>query len=127
NEAAMLLEGCKRYRYPSMSRDTEDRYFDEMRRIAERLGARNVPGSRSEIDAYFADIQPELRFDWYSRDTLAVLEQMPLPVPVAGLSRRTFLGAGAVLPPDWVIHRMGRTRRPRLVDRSAAATVKMAA
>src|SRR5699024_7515140 len=71
--------------------------------------------------------QPELRFDWYSRDTLAVLEQMPLPVPVAGLSRRTFLGAGAVLPPDWVIHRMGRTRRQRLVDRSAAATVKMAA
>ncbi|WP_423821997.1 oxygenase MpaB family protein [Salinisphaera sp. SPP-AMP-43] len=122
-EMAMFLEGYKRYRRPDLARDVEDRYFDETRCIAERLGARDVPASRAEMDDYFAAIQPELRFDERSRATLAVLEAMDLPVPMAGLSRRTFLGAGAALLPEWARSHMQRSRRQRLIDRASATAL----
>lgn len=126
-EMAMFLEGYKRYRRTELTRDIEDRYFDETRCIAEKLGARNVPASRAQMDEYFAAVQPDLRFDERSRATLAVLESMAIPVPVASLSRRTFLGAGAALLPDWTQGYMGRSRRQRLIDRTAAGALRATA
>ena len=35
-----------------------DRYYDEVRRIAEALGARDVPASEREVGDYFRRIQP---------------------------------------------------------------------
>lgn len=126
-EMAMFLAGYKRYRRADLPAGAADRYFDETRRIAEKLGARNVPASQAEMTDYFAAMQPQLRFDQRSRDTLAVLDAMELPVPVAGVSRRTFLGAGAALLPDWASAHIGRPRRQRVVDRSAATALKSAA
>ncbi|AWN15836.1 hypothetical protein SALB1_1638 [Salinisphaera sp. LB1] len=122
-EMAMFIEGYKRYRRADLPAGAEDRYFDETRCIAERLGARNVPASKTEMTDYFAAVQPQLRFDERSRATLAVLEAMELPVPVAGVSRRTFLGAGGALLPEWARVHMGRTRRERVLDRAAAAAL----
>jgi uncharacterized protein (DUF2236 family) len=124
---AMFLAGYKRYRRAELAPGIEDRYFDETRCIAEKVGADNVPASRAEIDAYFAAVQPELRFDERSRATIAILASMDLPLPLAGLSRRTFMGAGAALLPDWALAHMARTRRQRAIDRAAAGALKNAA
>lgn len=119
-EMASFLAGYKRYRRADMSVAVQDRYFDETRRIAEALGARDVPASKAQMDDYFAAMQPELRFDERSRDTLAVLESMDLPIPVAGVSRRMFLGAGAALLPAWARRLIHRSSAQRLFDRASA-------
>lgn len=122
-EMASFLEGYIRYRRSDLSVAVQDRYFDETRRIAEALGATNVPASRAEMDDYFAAMQSELRFDARSQATLAVLESMDLPIPVAGVSRRMFLGAGAALLPLWARRLIRRTRAQRLIDRGAAESL----
>lgn len=126
-EMASFLDGYMRYRRPDLSVAIQDRYFDETRRIAEALGAENVPASRAQMDEYFAAMQPQLRFDAHSRDTLAVLESMELPIPIAGVSRRMFLGAGAALLPLWARELIHRTPRQRLIDRGAAESLNRVA
>ncbi len=122
-EAYGFLQGCRRY-----CRDVPvaiaDRYYDETRRIAEALGATEVPRSEAEVAAYFAQQRPLLCMDERSREVLAVLQGIRLPVPAAGLSRELFLGAGAALLPDWAQDLLQPTRRARLQARAAAATLR---
>ena len=99
-EAHGFLQGYRRYCRP-VPPEMADRYFDEGRRVAQALGAREVPASQAQVEAYFAAMRPQLRFDGRSREVMDVLAQVRLPVPVAGLSRAVFLGAGAALLPDW--------------------------
>ena len=122
-EMASFLAGYMRYRRADLSVAIQDRYFDETRRVAEALGAQNVPASRAEMDEYFAAMQPQLRFDHRSRETLAVLEAMDLPIPVAGVSRRMFLGAGAALLPPWARALIHRSSAQRLIDRASAESL----
>ncbi|MDN5862537.1 MAG: oxygenase MpaB family protein [Salinisphaera sp.] len=123
-EMASFLAGYQRYRQPRLSIAIQDQYFAETRRIAEALGATDLPASRAQMDAYFAAMQPALRFDDRTRDTLAVLESMALPIPAAGFARRSFLGAGAVLLPHWARRLIPRTRRQRIIDQAAAQGLK---
>ena len=96
-EAFGFLQGYRRYARIAMPHDAGDRYYAEVRRIAERLGARDVPATESEVADYFAAVHGELAFEPRSREVLAVLARIRLPVPVAGLSRNLFLDAGAAL------------------------------
>ncbi len=59
-EAYGFLQGCRRYcrRVPAA---IADRYYDEARRVAEALGAADVPASEAQVDAYFASVLGELR------------------------------------------------------------------
>jgi uncharacterized protein (DUF2236 family) len=93
-EAYGFLQGYRRYCRP-VPAAIADRYYAEGRRVAEVLGAQAVPGSEREVQDYFAQVRPQLRVDARSREVLAVLAGLRLPVPVAGLSRDLFLGAGA--------------------------------
>ena len=99
-----------------------DRYYDEYRCVAEALGAVDVPRSEAEVAAYFCARQPELRVDERSREVLEVLSGVRLPVPVPGLSRDVFLGAGAALLPDWAAGMLERSGRQRA---QAAASAKL--
>ncbi len=76
------------------------------------------------VDATFAAQQSQLRFDARSREVLAVLSGIRLPVPMAGLSRELFLGAGAALLPDWAEAMLERTSLQRM---QAAASARMLA
>lgn len=122
-EMASFLDGYMRYRRPDLSVAIQDQYFDETRRIAEALGAKDVPASRAQMDDYFAAMQPQLRFDERSRETLRVLESMDLPIPIAGVSRRMFLGAGAALLPRWARELIHRSPAQRLIDRGSAESL----
>ena len=58
---------------------------------------------------------------------LRVLRTMRLPIPMAGLSRNVFIGAAAVLLPDWALALMDRTPLQRLRERAAARALQLLA
>jgi len=122
-EAYGFLQGYRRY-CRAVPPALADRYYDETRRVAEALGARDVPASEAAGAAYLDAMRPQLRLDARSREVLAVLCAMRLPVPLPGLSRELFLGAGAALLPDWAASMLGRGG---LRDRAAAAAMRRVA
>ena len=125
-EAFGFLHGYRRYCRP-VPVTIADRYYDESRRVAEMLGAREVPSSEAEVAAYFGHVRSELCFDARSREVLDVLERLRLTVPVPGASRELFLGAAAALLPEWALRMLGRTPLRRLRDRAAAGALRSAA
>ncbi|HEY0502341.1 MAG TPA: oxygenase MpaB family protein [Lysobacter sp.] len=108
-ESYGFLEGFRRYSPLGLPEGAADRYYDEARRVAEALGAREVPASEAQVRAYFERIQPQLRYDSRSREVLEVLARIELPVPAPGVTRDLFLGAGAALLPEWAVERLHRT------------------
>jgi len=120
SEAYCFLQGYRRYGHAATPADAADRYYDEVRRIAEALGARNVPASEREVGDYFQRIQPELAFTERSRVVLGLLGQVRLPVLAAGLSRDLFLYAGHALLPEWALAMLGHTSRRQRQARLAA-------
>lgn len=119
-EAYSFLQGYRRYSHIRMPDDAADRYFDESRRIAEALGARDVPRSEAEVVDYFQRMLPELVFGERSRVVLQILSGVRLPVPAAGLSRDVFLHAGAALLPGWAESMLRRSPIQRTRARMAA-------
>jgi len=113
SEAYCFLQGYRRYSHIALPPDAADRYYGEVRRIAELLGARDVPASEREVFDYFRRIRAELACTERSRVVLGLLAQVRLPVPAAGLSRDLFLLAGNALLPDWAAAMLERTPRQR--------------
>ncbi|MCW0453794.1 hypothetical protein NB721_002880 [Xanthomonas sacchari] len=111
-EAYGFLQGYRRY-CRAVPAAIADRYYDEGRRVAEALGARDVPASEAAVLDYFARQRPLLRVDARSREVLAVLSGLRLPVPAPGLSRELFLGAGAALLPPWASALLRQARPQR--------------
>ena len=123
-ESYGFLEGFRRYGPMSLPDGAADAYYAEVRRVAEALGACDVPASEAEVRDYFARVQGELRYDERSREVLAVLARIRLPVPAAGLSRELFLGAGAALLPDWAEQLLRRRPAQRLQAAISARTLR---
>jgi uncharacterized protein (DUF2236 family) len=122
SEMSSFLAGYRAYGPMAVPLHVADAYLDETRRVAEALGARDVPGSVAEMDRYIARVLPSLLFGERSRVVLGVLGKLDLPVPMAGLSRDLFLHAGAALLPDWAASLLQRTdsdlRKARLAKRT---------
>ncbi len=118
-EAYGFLAGYRRFA-GRLDRADADRYYDETRRVAEALGARDVPRSEAGVEDYFRATRPALAFTDRSREVLRVLEAMRLPVPLPGLSRDVFLGAGASLLPDWAEELLQRSPAQRLQAAASA-------
>ncbi len=122
-EAYGFLEGFRRYGRLALPAGAADRYYDEVRRVAEALGARDVPASEGAVAAYFERVRGELEFSERSRVVLGVLARVRLPVPVAGASRDVFLGAGAALLPAWAQEHLKFGLRRRVQSRIAASAL----
>lgn len=123
-ESYGFLEGFRRYAPMPLPDGAADTYYAEVRRVAEALGAREVPASEAEVRDYFARVRGELRYDERSREVLAVLARIRLPVPAAGLSRALFLGAGAALLPGWAGPLLRRGPAQRLQAALSARTLR---
>ncbi|GAA5074766.1 oxygenase MpaB family protein [Lysobacter panacisoli] len=108
-ESYGFLEGFRRYSPLPLPEGAADRYYDEVRRVAQALGARDVPASEAQVRAYFERVQPQLRYDGRSREVLEVLSRIDLPVPAPATTRDLFLGAGAALLPEWAAISLKRT------------------
>ena len=122
-----FVQGFQAYRGVELPRSSLDRYFDETRRVAEALGAENVPDSADAVDRYFADILPQLAYTERSKTVLDVLEHVKLPGRVLGPTRTVFLGSGAALLPAWALRLMGRGRRKRALDHAAKLQLRLVA
>jgi len=57
-EAYGFLQGCRRY-CRDVPTAVADQYYREYKRVAEALGAVDVPASEAEVDAYFARQQSQ--------------------------------------------------------------------
>ncbi len=126
-ECWCFLRAYETYCRTSVPVAAKDRYLAETARVAEMLGARDVPKTWVDLDAFFRDVQGELVVDGRTREVLRVLHAIALPVPMARLGRGLFFGAGAALLPDWALERLRRTRRERLRDHAAAGALKLVA
>ncbi|MBS0380818.1 MAG: DUF2236 domain-containing protein [Proteobacteria bacterium] len=126
-EARSFLQGYRAYCHARISTQAQDRYLAESAYVAEALGAREVPKSLAELEAFFRDVRPELVCDARTREVLAALDSVRLPIPLAGLGRGLFLGAAANLLPYWALDMLDRSPIARLRDRAAARSLKLIA
>ncbi len=100
-EVSSFLKAHLRYLNPALSGDDQDRYYDEVARIAESLGACQVPCSRRQVDEYLLEVRPQLQYDERSREIVRVLFDAPAPSALARPFGALMMQAGVELLPDW--------------------------
>ena len=111
-ELISFVGAYRRYRQPGMSRAEEDSYFAENAVVAQRLGADEVPRTRSEADAYLRAVRRELVCNARTREVAQVLlnhrSHKAAAQPVVDLLMR----AGIDQLPDWARKMHGFTMMP---------------
>ncbi|AHL74429.1 histidine kinase [Stutzerimonas stutzeri] len=112
-EVSSFLKAHLRYLNPDLSGSDQDRYYAEVARIAESLGARDVPRSRQQIDDYLEEVQPQLRCDERSREILRVLFNAPAPSVLTRPFGALMMQAGVELLPDWASAMLELHQSPR--------------
>ena len=100
-EVSSFLAAHLRYRNPDLPRGAQDAYYNEIALIAERLGARDVPRSCAEVDAYLQRMRPQLQCDARSLEVVDILLKAPAPSRLAEPVGKLMLKAGIDLLPDW--------------------------
>ncbi|WP_070887616.1 DUF2236 domain-containing protein [Pseudomonas sp. D2-3] len=100
-EVHSFLQAHLLYLNPQMSGADQDRYYAEIALVAERLGARDVPRDRAQIDSYLQRMRGQLQCDERSREILRILLAAPAPSRLAAPVGKLFMQAGIDLLPDW--------------------------
>ncbi len=106
-EVSSFLKAHLRYLNPRLPEQAQDQYYAEVARIAEALGARDVPRSRQEIADYLQAIQPQLRCDERSLEIVRILFAAPAPSRLAKPFGALMMRAGIDLLPDWASQLLG--------------------
>jgi uncharacterized protein (DUF2236 family) len=101
-EVKSFLEAYMRYRDPHLSEADQDRYLDEIARVAEGLGAEEVPRTRQHVDAYIERMRPSLVYDERTAEVLGLVLSAPAPGAMANLARSLMSTAAVDLLPEWV-------------------------
>ena len=110
-ETTTFLEGWVRYAEPRMTLADQNRYFAEMARMGEALGADPVPRSKAEARRLINDMRPMLRSDDRTREVVRLLFSQPPSVPLAAPIQRLTMQSAVDLLPDWA-QRMHGLRAP---------------
>ncbi len=123
-EVSSFLKAYLRYFNPALPGFEQDRYYDEIALIAERLGASNVPRSRIAVDQYIQAMRPALRCDARTLEIARILissrpAMSPLAKPFGGL----FVQAGVELLPSWAKEMLG-LRSNQLQRHAIPATIQ---
>ncbi|WP_020408709.1 oxygenase MpaB family protein [Hahella ganghwensis] len=100
-EVRSFLAGYLRYCNPTLSEAEQDCYYDEVARVAEALGATEVPRSRREVEDYLEGKRPELVFDDRAAEVLSLLMNAQAPSRLTQPLGRVMTQAGLQLLPDW--------------------------
>ncbi|MFV3406839.1 oxygenase MpaB family protein [Pseudomonas sp. NY15463] len=127
-EVSSFLAAHLRYRNPALPRARQDAYYNEIALIAERLGARDVPRSCAEVEAYLQRMRPQLQCDARSLEVIDILLQAPAPSRMAQPVGKLMLKAGVDLLPDWAAQMLGLTQAPlqrRMVRLGLAQTAQL--
>lgn len=124
-ETVSFLNAWIRYAEPLMPRQEQDRYFEEVAVVAEGLGARNVPRTRAEVEAYIDGMRPHLRVDQRTRQTAQTVLRQPGP-PGHALPLELVRRAALDLLPGWARQMQGLRGPGVSAPLVAAATAAMA-
>lgn len=106
-EVSSFLASHLRYLNPGLSGAEQDRYYDEIALVAERLGARDVPRSRQQVADYLQRVRPQLRYDERTREVVQVLLNAPAPSFLAKPFGMLMMRAGIDLLPEWAADQLG--------------------
>jgi uncharacterized protein (DUF2236 family) len=99
-ETMSFLDAWIRYGEPRMSQADQDRYFAEMARLAEAMGADPVPASRAGMIRFITHMRRELSADARTREVSAlILGRHPQNRSTDPLQAIGFQAAIDLLPP----------------------------
>src|SRR5690606_35746616 len=96
-----FLNSYLRYGAHLLSEAEQDRYYDEVARIAEALGATQVPRSRQAVERYLKEMQPELVYDERTAEVMSLLLSAPTPNWLTKPAGILVTQAAVDLLPDW--------------------------
>lgn len=107
-ETTSFLDAWIRYAEPRMTVADQDRYFMEMARLAEALGADPIPCSRSEARALISATRLSLQADERTREVSSLLLNQRASNPLAEPVQRLTMQAAIDLLPPWArrMHRL---------------------
>ena len=111
-EVSNFLAAHLRYRNPHLSAEDQDRYYDEIAVVAERLGATDVPRSRQQITDYLEGIRPQLLCDERSHEVIRLLLNAPAPSLLAKSFGSLMMQAAIDLLPDWASDQLELEQQP---------------
>ncbi|WP_213992009.1 oxygenase MpaB family protein [Sodalis sp. dw_96] len=100
-EAHSFLSAHLRWCNPALGAEEQDKYYQEAARVAEALGARDIPDNRRAVAQYLQKMRPVLRCDERTREVTRLLLNAPLPGGMAKPMGRLMMRAGIDLLPDW--------------------------
>jgi uncharacterized protein (DUF2236 family) len=120
-EHSSFLRAYQRYAPAPLDAAEQDRYYRETSRVAEMLGARDVPQSTAAIEQYLQDQHAQLCYSERAAEVRRILFATPAPHAAIQPFTRVFLQAGEELLPDWAQAMMGVPPRPAL-SRAALRT-----
>ncbi len=112
-ETTSFLNAWIRYAEPGMSASDQDRYFAEMARIAEALGASPIPRSQAEARHLMDTMRPHMRCDPRTREVARLVLTQPAPSMMAEPVQALTMEAAVDLLPAWA-RRMHRLHGPTL-------------
>ncbi|GLC94516.1 hypothetical protein Tamer19_39240 [Cupriavidus sp. TA19] len=99
-EVSSFMAGYLRYVGP-LGEAEQDRYYDEVARIALLLGAADVPRSRAAVAAYLEAMRPQLQASERTREVVRLVRKMPVANPMLQPAVRIMADAGIALLPPW--------------------------
>ncbi len=131
-EVQGFLAAYLRYCNPDLSEASQDRYYDEVARIAIALGAPDseIPRSRAAVAAYLERMRPQLVYDKRTAEVFSLLVKAPSPNRFTRPVGRLMTQAGIELLPGWAqelagLHQgAGRQRLTRFGMRNLAAGLR---
>jgi uncharacterized protein (DUF2236 family) len=100
-ETTCFLDAWIRYAEPGMSAADQDRYFAEMARVADALGADPIPRTQSEARHLLDAMRPRLRFDARTREVARRVLAQPAPSVIAEPLQVLTMQAAVDLLPAW--------------------------
>ena len=112
-ETTTFLDGWIRYGEPGMTGADQDRYFAEMARVGEMLGADPLPRSRMEARRLMETMRAATRCDARTRTIARIVMNQRAPSPIAEPLQALTLQAAVDLLPGWA-RRMHGLHSPAL-------------
>lgn len=113
-EVSSFLNAHRRYSLLPVAPADQDRYFDEVRVVAEKLGATDLPRSRIEVAAYFDSVRPELVAGPQALETVQYLRVPPFHDRTLQVAYQVIMQAAIGLLPDWSRDLLGLNAEPLL-------------
>lgn len=122
-EAISFLNAWIRYAEPDMTAADQDRYFDEMARVADRLGAHPIPRDRASAEALIETMRPGLRADDRTREVAQLVLNQSVGAALTDAASGVIMQAGVDLLPDWARRMHGLTTPPAPLVHAGAHTL----